>query len=254
MMINAKPPADADESNAQNLPLILVTNDDGYQAPGIKALTAALHGIGRLMVVAPDGPRSGASRSFTAGIPVELKKVREEQQEVWYSCSGTPVDSVKLAYEVLLDVKPALLVSGINLGDNASVSLHYSGTMGAAIEGALKHTPSVGFSLASFDPASDFTPCIPLVRDIVKRVLSEGMADGTCLNVNFPPAPHIKGVRQCRAARGEWVEECAGAHHPRGGDWYWFTGRFNNLEPNAPDTDMTALGEGYASMTVVNVY
>lgn len=235
-------------------PLILVTNDDGYQAPGIQALARALRDVGRLLVVAPDGPRSGASRSFTATIPVGLRKVSESPSELWYACTGTPVDCVKLAYETLLTEQPALLVSGINLGDNASVSVHYSGTMGAAIEGALKHIPSVGFSLATFDPAADFSPCLPLVRQVVDDVLGNGLPDGQCLNVNFPPTATIKGLRHCRQARGEWVEECVTACHPRGGDWYWFTGRFRDLEPEATDTDMAALREGYASMVMTNVY
>ena len=233
---------------------ILVTNDDGWQAPGIKALVYALRGLARIVVVAPDAPRSGASRSFTCTTPVRLQLVRTEGDVEWYACTGTPVDCVKLAFDALLTEKPILVASGINLGDNASVSIHYSGTMGAAIEGALKHTPSIGFSLATFDPAADYSPTLPFVRQIAEEAIRDGMPDGTCLNVNFPPVPEIKGTRRCRAARGEWIEEVEPCNAPRGGQWYWFTGRFQCLEPDAPDTDMTALAQGYASIVETNVY
>ena len=235
-------------------PLILVTNDDGYQARGIHALVQALQGLGEMYVVAPADARSGASRSFTAMQPVRLHHLGDDSHGThWTSCTGTPTDCVKLAYAVVLPRRPDLVVSGINLGDNASTSVHYSGTMGAAIEGAIKHTPSIGFSLASFAPDADFAPCLDMARQIAAQALANGMPADHCLNVNFPAIPHILGTRHCRAARGEWVEECMRANAPREGDWYWFTGRFIDLEPQATDTDMAALRECYASIVDIKV-
>lgn len=212
-------------------PLILITNDDGILAQGIQELTSLMCTLGDVAVVAPDGPRSGMACAISAVTPVKLQPVGPQKQALRrMQCSGTPVDCVKLALEHVTGRKPDILVSGINHGDNASVSMHYSGTIGAVLEGCMKDVPSVGFSLRTRKESCNFLPYRQVVLDTVAYVLERGLPQGVCLNVNFPEVDsQLEGVSVCRMARGNWVEEWESA----GGETFRLTGRFVNLEPEA---------------------
>ena len=183
-------------------PLILLSNDDGYQAKGINELIKALRDEADLVVVAPDGPRSGASGAITSAVPVHYEKMSEEEGLVVYKCSGTPVDCTKLALHAIVDRIPDMVIGGINHGDNSSVNVHYSGTMGVVIEGCLKGIPSIGFSLCNHAADADFSFTLPYVKSIVKNTLANGLPYGTCLNVNFPDTENLKGIRICRQTDG----------------------------------------------------
>ena len=242
-------------------PLLLISNDDGYQAKGIRTLVDMLADYGDIVVCAPDDARSGYSCAFSATTPLTLKlRERREGVEIW-SCNGTPVDCVKIALAEIVDRKPDMIIGGINHGDNASVNTHYSGTMGITLEGCMKYIPSVAFSLCDFRDDADFEPLRPLIRTITERVLSEGLPLGVCLNVNFPlvdagqngQASPYKGVRVCRMAKGTWGSEVVKCHHPRGYDYWWMVGKYNNDEPEAEDTDNWALTHGYVAITPTQI-
>ena len=233
-------------------PLILISNDDGYQAKGINELVRMVRDYGDVLVCVPDGARSGMSCAFSATIPLTLTLRRKEQGlEVW-SCNGTPVDCVKMALANLCARKPDLVIGGINHGDNASVNTHYSGTMGVVMEGCMKYIPSIAYSLCDFNPDADFEPMRTLVRSITRRVLDEGLPKGVCLNVNVPKGGY-KGVKVCRMAWGTWYEECVKERHPRGYDYYWMVGKYKNDEPEATDTDNWALSHGFAAITPTRI-
>lgn len=231
-------------------PLILISNDDGFRAKGINSLIDMLRPLGDIIVCAPDGARSGYSCAFSAASPLFLNKIcSEEGLQVW-SCSGTPIDCVKLAYsELCPERKPDIVVSGINHGDNASVNTRYSGTMGAVFEGAMKRIPSVAFSLCNHNEDADFSPMTEVVRKITAKVIKEGLPDGVCLNVNCPDAPTYKGIKSCRMAYGDWENEVVRSRHERGFDYYWLVGNYNCYEPDAEDTDRWALDHGYVAIT-----
>ncbi len=236
-------------------PLILVTNDDGVDAKGLSALIEMVSSFGDVVAVAPFHVHSGKSHSITVEIPIRYRKIREQDNVKVYGCSGTPVDSVKIAFGEILPREPDLIVSGINHGSNASVSVMYSGTMGAVIEGCLNEIPSIGFSLLDFKPDAEFTGTIEYGRKIVEHTLKNGLPEGTCLNVNVPalPAEGIKGIRICRQARGVWREEFEKRLDPRSGEYFWLTGYFKNHENGATDTDEWALANGYISVVPIKV-
>lgn len=230
-------------------PLLLISNDDGYRAKGVNSLVDMLADYGDIIVCAPEDARSGYSCAFSATIPLTLK-LREKKAgvEIW-SCNGTPVDCVKMALSELCPRKPDIVIGGINHGDNASVNAHYSGTMGVTLEGCMKYIPSVAFSLCDFRADADFEPLRPYICEITSRVLSEGLPLGVCLNVNFPLVPRYLGVKVCRMAHGTWSNEVTKCHHPRGYDYWWMVGKYQNDEPEAEDTDRWALDNGYIAIT-----
>jgi 5'-nucleotidase len=241
-------------------PLILISNDDGYQAKGINCLVDMLRDMADIVVCAPDSARSGFSCAFSATTPLRLIKRHEEEGVQVWSSNGTPTDCVKLAlHELLPDRLPDMVVGGINHGDNGSVNSHYSGTMGVVMEGAMKHIPSVAFSLCDHADDADFEPLRPYVRMMTQKVLAEGMMEGVCLNVNFPllegadKERGFLGVRLCRMAKGRWLNEITKCHHPRGYDYYWMVGHYQNDEPEADDTDNWALTHGYVAITPTHV-
>jgi 5'-nucleotidase len=238
-----------------NKPLILVTNDDGIHAPGLKVLTELAQKLGEVIVVAPDEGRSGMSHAITIKYPLRLNKVREEDGIVMYSCSGYPADCVKLAVNQILGRKPDLLVSGINHGSNSSISVVYSGTMAAAIEGGLHGIPSIGMSITDFSSRPDFAACIHFGEKIIRNTLLEGLPQGVCLNVNFPKSPvdKIMGIKICRQARGLWIEEFDKRKDPHRREYFWLTGYFDNYEPDDEDTDEWALKNNYVSVVPVRV-
>ena len=230
-------------------PLILIANDDGYAAKGINCLIEMVRDLGDVLVCAPEGGRSGFACAFSVTTPLTLTlRRREEDIEVW-SCNGTPVDCVKMALAELCPRKPDLVIGGINHGDNASVNTHYSGTMGVTMEGCMKYIPSVAFSLCDHREDADFEPLRPYIRQMVERVLREGLPTGVCLNINFPLVSQFKGVKVCRMAKGTWASEVAKYRHPRGFDYWWMMGCYHNDEPEAEDTDNWALQHGYVAIT-----
>lgn len=255
-------------------PFILISNDDGFQALGINYLIDTLRPIADLLVVAPDGPRSGFSCAITTQVHMTLRTVREEEGLTVMACSGSPVDCVKMAFNVVLpDLygtsddgytplrKPDLVIGGINHGDNSSVNTYYSGTMGVVTEGTFQGIPSIGFSLCDMSHRADFSACGEWIVSIVEKVLREGLPPFTCLNVNFPhissalrtadtEAPHYRGLRVCRMAKSAWIKEVARAQRPgSGSNIYWLTGEVKELEPEATDTDRWALYNGYVAVT-----
>ena len=229
-------------------PLILVTNDDGIEAKGVHELAKMIEDLGDIVVVAPDSPRSGQSSALSVGIPLRLNLIEHYRNISFYRTNGTPVDCVKLSMNQLFDRQPDLLLSGINHGSNSGVSIVYSGTMGAALEGCIIGIPSIGFSLTSHEPDADFSPCREIVRESCKKVLEKGLPPSVCLNINIPAIPRPKGARICRQAQGYWTEEYDHRIDPHGKDYYWLTGRFMNLEPENEETDEWALAHGYISI------
>ena len=232
-----------------NRPIILITNDDGINAPGIRYLIDAVRELGELVVIAPEKGMSGMSHAITVREPLRVKKLKEEVGLVEYSCTGTPVDAVKLGERLILQRKPDLILSGINHGSNASVNIVYSGTMAAVIEGCIDGIPSIGFSLLDYSHDADFSACGEWVREVALFVLREGLPQGVCLNVNIPalPAEDIRGMKVCRQADGAWEENFELRQDPHAQDYYWLTGRFNE-RVNGSDTDLVALREGFVSV------
>ena len=234
-------------------PLILVTNDDGLFAPGIRALVQEMTAFGRVLVVAPDKPQSAMGHAITIHSFLRLNKVDYMPGVEAWSCSGTPVDCVKLAvYKLLKGARPDLLVSGINHGANISINVLYSGTMSAAVEGAMEGIPSIGFSLMDHSLEADFSQVCPVVRSVTANTLTHGMALGTCLNVNVPRNEGIplKGIRVCRQAKANWEDEFETRIDPGHKEYYWLRGEFKS-EERGEDTDVWAVENGYASIVPV---
>lgn len=234
-------------------PVILVTNDDGFRAKGIEALIEMAKPFGRIIAVAPDEGNSGMSHAITIKTPLRLKKRSRTDDVELYSVNGTPVDCVKLAMNQLFTNPPDLILSGINHGSNSSVSIIYSGTMAATIEGSLYNVPSIGFSLLDYGNNPDFSAAVHFGRPIIEAVLENGLSNRSCLNVNIPvlPIDMIKGVKICRQNNGIWREEFEKRTDPRGQDYFWLTGFFHNNEPDATDTDEWALANGYISIVPI---
>ena len=233
----------------QKRPLILISNDDGVQAQGIKELTRMMCQLGDVVVVAPDGPRSASSCCISPLTTIIVQLLKQEEGLTVYQCSGTPTDCVKLAMDGLLTEKPDLMVSGINHGDNASVSIHYSGTVGATLEACMKQVPAVAFSLKTKSQQCDFRPYEEAIMRIASNVLKNGLPQDVLLNVNFPEVEELKGTKVCRLSRGRWMKEMKQV----GEGAYQLTGYFQNLEPEAEDTDYWALNNGYAAITPIQL-
>jgi 5'-nucleotidase len=231
-------------------PLILVTNDDGITAPGISSLIEVMKTIGDVIVVAPDKPQSGMGHAITINATLRINKVKIYDVQEEYSCSGTPVDCVKIAVNKILHRKPDLCVSGINHGSNMSINVIYSGTMSAAVEGSMEGIPSIGFSLLNESIDADFTASKKFVKKIALQVLKNGLPKGVCLNVNIPKlkADEIKGIKICRQANANWVEEIDERKDPSGKPYFWLTGRFENYDKGQKDTDVWALENNYVSI------
>ncbi|MDR1544269.1 MAG: 5'/3'-nucleotidase SurE [Prevotellaceae bacterium] len=232
---------------------ILVTNDDGFQSKGIKALIEIARGFGNVLVVAPDSARSAQSSALTVSMPITYNEILKEDNLRIISCSGTPADCVKLAFSRQLpdmDFEPDLVLSGINHGSNSSINIIYSGTMGAAIDAALYGKLSIGFSLCDHSLNADFSFAGEYFTEIIKNTLKNGLPYGVCLNVNAPVGK-IKGVKYCRQSKGAWREEFLAYPTPYGKSCFWLTGDFINEEPHSADTDEWALNNGYISIQPV---
>jgi 5'-nucleotidase len=234
-------------------PIILITNDDSIHAPGIRALVEAARGLGKIVVVAPDKPQSGMGHAITIGSPLRLHKMHLFEDVESYSCSGTPVDCVKLAVDKILHRKPDICLSGINHGANHSINVIYSGTMSAALEASIESIPSIGFSLLDLSIEADFTAATHYARLLVEQMLKKPIAEPhLCLNVNIPKGElaSIKGIKICRQAYAKYDEEFDERKDPNGRRYYWLTGVFVNFD-KGKDTDVWALKHNYVSVVPV---
>lgn len=237
----------------QKKPLILVTNDDGISAPGVRALIEVMKEIGEVVVVAPDKAQSAMGHAITINNTLYLNKISKDDAEIpEYSCSGTPVDCVKLAVNEILKRKPDLCVSGVNHGSNSSINVIYSGTMSAAVEAGIEGIPAIGFSLLDYDWNANFEEIKSFIKKITLETLANGLAKGVVLNVNFPKLAkkEIKGIKICRQANALWVEKFDKRQTPSGKDYYWLSGEFVNQD-QGEDTDEWALKNGYISIVPV---
>ena len=232
-------------------PLILVTNDDGITAPGIRTLISVMNEIGDVVVVAPDSPQSGMGHAVTIDDTLYCDEIKiDDGPQKEYHSSGTPADCVKLGVSEILDRKPDLCVSGINHGSNSSINVIYSGTMSAAVEAGVEGIPAIGFSLLDYSWNANFEPLKDYIKQITLNVLKNGLPDGVVLNVNFPKSESFEGVKICRQARANWVEEFDKRENPRGKKYYWLTGKFVNMD-KGEDTDEWALANNYISVVPV---
>ncbi|SIQ88192.1 5'/3'-nucleotidase SurE [Maribacter ulvicola] len=233
-------------------PLILVTNDDGITAPGLRMLISIMKKIGDVVVVAPDSPQSGMGHAITLDTALFSKKMKidlDQDAIDEYSCSGTPADCVKLALQEILPKKPDICVSGINHGSNSSINVIYSGTMSAAVEAGIEGIPAIGFSLCDYSWNADFSQAQGFIHTIVSEALENGIPKGTVLNVNIPKLTkeELRGIKICRQAKANWKEKFDKRTNPMGKDYYWLTGEFELLD-KGEDTDEWALANGYISV------
>lgn len=234
-------------------PTILITNDDGINAPGIRALISVMAEIGEVIVVAPDSPQSAMGHAITINNTLYLNEISTKDAKIKeYSCSGTPVDCVKLAVNEILKKKPDLCVSGVNHGSNSSINVIYSGTMSAAVEAGIEGIPAIGFSLLDYDWNANFEHIKPFIKKIALEVLEKKLPEGVVLNVNFPKfsSESIKGIKICRQAKAIWMEKFDKRQTPYGKDYYWLTGEFINQD-QGEDTDEWALSNGFISIVPV---
>lgn len=237
-----------------NKPLILVTNDDGITAPGIRALVKIMNDFGDVYVVAPDSPQSAKSNALTLDKPIRCNSIKiDSGLKNEFACSGTPVDCVKIALNKVLPRKPDLCVSGINHGSNSSINVIYSGTVSAAMEASLNGVPSIAFSILDYSFSTSFSESEYFIRKIVKKVLSNEFSDSICLNVNIPKSnanKKIKGIKVCQQAVAKWKEEFIERHDAKGDLYYWLTGKFICDDKNNK-TDEWALNNQYVSIVPV---
>jgi 5'-nucleotidase len=234
---------------ANDKPLILVTNDDGVQAKGLRSLIEAVEPFGDVVIVAPDKPQSGMGHAITVNNILRLNESTLYPNYNAFTCTGTPVDCVKLAISQVLHRKPDVLVSGINHGENSASNVLYSGTMSAAVEGAMEDIPSVGFSLLDFDSDADFSGSQWAVRKVMDKILKNQFPKGMCLNVNIPQLPEgeIQGIKICRQAKAYWEDSFDKRQDQFGKPYYWLKGEFNRSD-RSEDTDIWALDHGYVSI------
>ncbi|MCC2591147.1 5'/3'-nucleotidase SurE [Chryseobacterium sp. MFBS3-17] len=233
-------------------PHILVTNDDGITAPGVRKLVEFMNEIGEVTVVAPNSPQSGKGHAITINSTLTFEEIQLDGPQRDISLSGTPVDCVKFALDQVLNRRPDLVVSGINHGANSSINVIYSGTMSAAVEAGVEGLQSIGFSLLDFSWEADFDQCKEYVQQIVRKTLENPLPKGVVLNVNIPKLKkeEIKGIKVCRQAHAKWEESFDERISPHGKKYYWLTGYFNNMD-EADDADENALAEGYISVVPV---
>lgn len=234
-------------------PLILITNDDGYAARGIQALTEVAREFGEVVVMAPAQNASAKSLSLTTKVPIRVRDIRQEEGLSSYACDGTPVDCLKLAVEHFCPRRPDLVLSGINHGSNSSINILYSGTMGAVLEATTLGFPAIGFSLLHHSPDADFEPSQPIVRHLVSHVLDHGLPPDVALNVNIPrlASADIKGIRLCRQSKAQWRDSFEKRIDPLGRPYWWLTGKFVCDNPTT-DSDEWALAHGYVSVVPIH--
>lgn len=244
--------ATKNKENFMSKPLILVTNDDGITAPGIRKLISIVNEIGDVIVVAPNSPQSGKGHAITINSTLSFEELNLDGPQRDFSCSGTPVDCVKMALDKILPRKPDLVVSGINHGANSSINVIYSGTMSAAVEAGVEGLQAIGFSLSDLKWEADFDQAEDFIKDIILKTLENPMPKGVVLNVNIPKLnkEEIKGIKVCKQANAKWEESFDERTNPHGRKYYWLTGYFNNMD-ESEDADETALANGYISIVPV---
>jgi len=231
---------------------ILVTNDDGITAPGIRYLIDIMKEFGDVTIMAPNKPQSGVGHAITFADPLKIKTIQKEEHYQEYSCNGTPVDCIKLAENIILKKRPDLVVSGINHGSNASINVIYSGTMAAVIEACIDEIPAIGFSIDTYKTDVDMEPARDYIKKIVEGVINNGMPKNICLNVNIPATNEIKGIKVSRQAKASWREGFDSRTNPRGEDYHWLTGNFV-VDDFGKDTDLDAIKNNYISLVPVQV-
>jgi 5'-nucleotidase len=233
-------------------PTILVTNDDGIFSKGIRSLIEVAKEFGEVLVVAPDKPQSGMGHAITINNLLRLDKSDLFPNISAYTCSGTPVDCVKIGIYEILKRKPDLVISGINHGENTSTNVLYSGTMSAAVEGAMENLPAIGFSLADYDSNADFSLSQKIAKEIIQNILSNGMPKGICLNVNIPKINEneYKGMKVCRAAKAFWEDRFDKRLDQHGNPYYWLTGQFSHND-DGEDTDLYLLKNNFVSIVPI---
>lgn len=234
-------------------PLILISNDDGVFAKGLRELCVALKDLGDLIVVAPDRPQSGSSSAITVSVPIHYAMVSTEPGLTVYSCSGTPADCVKLALNEIVPRMPDMVVAGINHGSNHSIMVNYSGTVGAAIEGTIYDIPSFAISLAEGTQDSDFMDACRYARLIARRIFKDGIPKGVYLNVNVPDVPEVRGLKISSQADGRYDKEFIRQVTPKGDDVYWHTGDIVLREPENKSWDIKLLERGFATVVPCNI-
>jgi len=234
-------------------PLILISNDDGINAPGLKVLIDCVKDLGDVYAVAPDVPHSGGSSSLTVNRALRITEHPDYNGAKMFSVNGTPVDCVKLAINKIVPCCPVVMFSGVNHGSNAGNSIIYSGTMGAAMEACTLGIPSVGYSLLDHSLQADFRECLPYIRKVSEDIINNGLPDMVCLNINFPANVKINGMKVCRAARSHWTEEYSEYVDPHGKPFYWLTGKIVNEEPDCDETDLYWLNKNYASVVPATI-
>lgn len=234
-------------------PLIFITNDDGIYAKGLNELVKGIRDLGEIIVIAPDGYRSGMSGAITSLNPIRLELLKKEENLLIYSCSGTPVDCVKLGINAILSRKPDLLIAGINHGSNSALCVIYSGTIGATLEGCVIGIPSIGVSLTDHSPNADFRHAVKYGKLMAERILSEGLPRGICLNLNIPGITDVKGLKICTQTKGIWKEEIKKLKDPYDRVIYWLSGEFSSEEPENSCCDEWALSNGYAALVPLQI-
>ena len=235
-------------------PLILITNDDGITAPGIRSLIKVMNEIGEVIVVAPDSPQSAMGHAITINSTLHCSKIKlDDGPQKEYSCSGTPADCIKLAVNELMDRKPDICVSGVNHGSNSSINVIYSGTMSAALEAGILGIPAIGFSLLDYRWNANFDPLKPSIKSITENAIKNGIPKNVVLNVNMPKvdsSKELKGIKICRQAKAHWIEEFDKRTNPMGKEYYWLTGELINKD-KGQDTDEWALNKKFISIVPV---
>jgi 5'-nucleotidase len=230
-----------------NKKLILVTNDDSIYAKGIASLVEVAKQFGEVVVVAPDKPQSGMGHAITINHPLRLQEQNIFEGIKSFSCTGTPVDCVKLGIIEVLHRRPDLILSGINHGSNAATNVLYSGTMSAAVEGAMEGIPSIGFSFCDYEADADFTDAKSVAEKLIPQVLENGLPDNVCLNVNIPKVDQLKGIKVCSQAKAFWEDRFDKRQDQFGRDYFWLTGNFKE-HVYSKESDLHFLEEGYATV------
>lgn len=230
-------------------PLILICNDDGIFAPGIRALANVADEFGDVEIIAPDRQQSAVGHAVTVSTPLRSRAFQIDNRFSGQAVSGTPADSIKLAHDQLLNRKPDLVVSGINHGSNAGINILYSGTVSAATEGTILGYPSLAVSCTDYDEDADLSGSEDAARRVIGWILSEGLPKGVTLNLNVPAGP-LKGIKWSRMANSRYVEEFEGRVDPNNRSYYWLTGHMQLLD-EGEDLDVRVLEKGYASLTPI---
>ena len=232
--------------------MIVLTNDDGFNAKGIRALRDEMAQVADVIMVAPEMEQSAVGHAITLSTPLKVRKVVEGGEFLGYAVNGTPADCIKMAIVVLLEEPPELVISGINQGGNLGICVIYSGTVSAATEAAIMGVPSIAVSLDSFD-YQNFSPAAAFIRKLFPQVIEKGLPEGVSLNVNVPAVPmeEIKGVAITQQGKSRVIETFDKRTDPRNNTYYWLAGemKLNEVEEG---TDCEMVAKNYISVTPIH--